>query len=475
MNATLTVTPLGVALLTWAGGDTDGPAGSAVVALDGGVRVWVDPLTPDGIRLIQVSPDEGVTGDVLAALVGPDAARRLIEIVQVANETGDTSDEEQRTELAVELGPAVVDVARLGFLLWLEQNAIRALDSRALDLEIGVVAARLDMLGAGGLAEERLNSGFNRLLELSGVETGVSRAPAGTLPLLSEALELVGSSFSEGLSEDFVAMLESTARSLLAAQESNAVVRDHDETLMELVTLRERARGFSLVAGFTAGESVTEGSYSVDWRQVPRNVLDCSEETVQATWNGPDDATLDVVVRALDPADPNAVISNSLMFRAVMGDNDEPVAAGELVFDTETGMYRGSCFFDRDLGDVYVDVFSVMSVLPAATGALRSRRAAMRHAATALQYERVPGVDPRGCAEAAAPLWREAASRFRDADSAAGKGTEDGESAQAADRRVVMLDQVATDSVRTVAWIAALPKVTLAEALWFDSLRTLAS
>ena len=417
MKLLVTVSASGLAYATAPEFEFEGPLGTSVVLLGAGVGVWIDPLEPSRFIRIQAQALEPEAQAVLELLVGADAAALLDEAANAAVEGAEFAASEVEADLNDEIWS---DVSRLGFLLWLEQYSLLPLDQSDLDIEIGVIAARLGPLGIWDLASDRLQGSLARLVTLGRVadnaDSGISAASFETVR--TALAEVIG---NQAVELDAVGADE--VQQLAARLTAAAGAREHEdaqltEELRELL-LASVPGLTSVISGQRvavdaggAGTDAPARADSVNWNRVPRDILETEENTVVSVWVDGDLPRLEVSVEPASSAILAGRVSRSLMFEVVDDRTGDELVAAALDYDEEANRYVGSCYLERPLArEERVDVYAVGSPLQPAFGVLNRELAAQRSAVRAFQAERMPFSD-EDLLENSGELWQAAADGF---------------------------------------------------------------
>jgi hypothetical protein len=415
----------------------------SVVELDDGVVVWVDPLEPGSPWCISaLEPD---SGPVIELLLGSEAAERVRDaywsVIRGARV--------EPREVAARPCPAWRDVARLGFLLWLEQNAVGPLAQADLDLEIAIVAARLAPLGAADLSRGRFIRAAPQLRRLAvAVRDGADAPPVADVVV--EGIDSYLRDAAGDLPDPVIADLQQLADASRSIAEAGGAtgIAVPDSLLDSLLDSFQRAS--SVARGSSAGSD--DRSFSVDWEEVARGVLDPGEGTVVTHWD-PTASVLAVSVLGAHAANP----ARNLLFRVQRADESRPTAVGALSYDEPSGSYRGASALDRPLAvDDRVDVTTTGWRTSVALGDEAALRRARRSAAWAVAFERqavASGPVAPGALGAAQQAW------FDAADGLAAVGSTAADACQSRARRI---GELRTEEARA-AWVRALPSATLAE------------
>ncbi|POH59660.1 hypothetical protein C3B59_17360 [Cryobacterium zongtaii] len=413
----------------------------ARLRLDDGVTVWIDPLDPPTPWRIDVGePDAGPVIEELLGIEAAEQTRQSYWALLRGDDPAGRIEPGGRT-------PAWSAANRLGFLLWLEQNAVTPLAQADLDLEIATVAARLGDLGALEIARERFARAGPQLRRLAvAVRDGaeVPRISGFVAEALGAYITLSATDLPEPVIEDLEAMQSVAAR--IAASEESGSTAIGDDVLNGLLDVFERS-GTARSSG--PGEAVRR--FSVDWENVPRGVLDPGEDTIAARWDASgSQLSVSVVAGRARP-------QSDLLFRLQRGDGDRPSAGGALLLDAETGTYQGSCKLDAPMGqNDRIDVVTVEWTNPVALGAAAERRRAQRSVAWAISFERFAVVDGKvspSALGAAQRAWFDAADRL---------ATMDAPAAARCSARARGIDRATADPE---AWVFGMLGATLAELL----------
>jgi hypothetical protein len=276
----------------------------------------------------------------LSAVIGPAAHQQLqLHLRQQAPV--------DITEIGFIRGPSWDELWRLSLLLWLERWSWASLDSHLIDLEIGLVAARLDLPGVGQLAERRLLRAGPTLKGL-----GDQLESGGMAPTLAAVLTASVSAAAAYLDPGLVKRIVRTART-----HTGEFVGGRQPMLM--------GRNYPAHWGGADSDTPTAWVSSVDWAQVPRGVLDPQDETVAVSY---DRVSRSLKVEVLAAAGTEAY--QWLRFRAVdPGSGGPSVADAPLSFDRSEGVYRGVGRLRRNLSEagsarLAVDIYSSYSPLP---------------------------------------------------------------------------------------------------------------
>jgi len=352
-------------------GGPDGPAGVVCVEIVDGFRVHVDPIDP--ARFVRVESDRpGRTGWLLDELLGAGTAHA------VAHGRGPQEREVRPTD-------AWRDVARLGLLLWLEEHSPMDFDQHLLDAEI---AAAYDLIPG-----ERARRETRRRAERA-VDTivGLGRSLRdGTEPLPPAAALVVaraaGAAIASvpGLSAASVRALTEADLAASAAAAAVAAGMTIDEEAVGLLgASTERATAWNVQVAAPGADRLRR--FSVDWRLVPRGVLDIGENTIVARWLA-DGEAISIGVAAGPAAD---VADEPLAARVLRG-SGEVVVVARLELDRRVGAYWATVQVPGGLGtDDRIDVYSpVASIAPLRGPVELARAEGIRYAARGLSLMRL--------------------------------------------------------------------------------------
>lgn len=349
-----------------------------------GVQVWVDPLDP--ARLVRVScvaSDE--SGWFLDELLGHGAATAI----NVARETGGRA--------AVRPTRAYQDVGRLGLLLWLEDCSPLPLDQGLLDAEIA--SAMRGFPGAVTQVHVRAAAALPSMVALAGelADGSVQPPPALARVAFAVAGTLLGSGSPDEEQTRALVRLASAARS---ADSAIPAAVDIDDELLALFDSAAVSADWD--ASWSRANDV-EQRFSVDWRVVPRGVLDTREGTIRVrrSHRGPS-LLIEVAATRGAPEVP-------LFARILPGDGADPVAVTRLRPDLTTASYRAVLPVGALSNGDRVDVFSASaSVAPLRGRPAEQQAAALRCAARAFSAMRLAEAAPTR----AQALWRSSADEW---------------------------------------------------------------
>ena len=370
-----------------------GPAGTSVVGVPGGY-VIVDPADPDGpLHAVLDDPDEALPA--VAALFGPAVVEVVADLAAAGGEAGRAVDPR-----AVEAVPGPLDdaVRRVGLCRWLAHHSPDGLPEALLDVEWGVAGAADGLSPAtADEAAARLAARAADVVELSRLlrEPDLSTPPAGLPGLLTRAVVAAG---------DVVALGDPVRADLEHERELGAVLGRLGLSggartwadLAALPVIGSRALQGATDMGPDAPEE--ERRASVDWRLVPRGVLDSAEDTV--VWTVQDD-DLTVSVRAA----ATGADHRGLGFRVYAAGFPLPVARAALRRSPDGRAFTGRVRLrPGTVGPLDVDVYDTTSPRPARLGIVGTAARAVRWSTRAVTLIRIGGVVSGTDGEAAEAL-----------------------------------------------------------------------
>lgn len=281
-------------------------------------------------------------------------------------------------------------------LLWLEDCSPLALDQGLLDAEIAL-AMRAFPVGADRQARARaaMPAVLNLAHELA---DGTVQPP----PMLARAAFGVAGALLGSGSPD-----EEQTRALIrlagAARSAGAAIAGPVDIDIELLALFDSAVAAAHWEATWAPTTAVEMRFSVDWRLVPRGVLDSREGTIRVT-RDVGQTGLPVTVVAI-PGTPEV----PLFARILRRDSNESVAVAPLRLDAVTASYRAVLPADELSDGDRVDVFSASSTVAPLRGRLAEQQAAaLRCAARGFSAMRLATAAP----DRSPALWRSSADEW---------------------------------------------------------------
>ncbi|MES2169246.1 MAG: hypothetical protein V4479_00780 [Actinomycetota bacterium] len=453
-------------------GGIDGPLGSSPVRLSDGVTIWIDPLHPERFyRLDAFALEEGSHG-LLGDLVGAGAAALIGEAADCAVWERPFEPTTTTLELAEDRWRGI---ARLGFLLWLEDYAVLPLDQGDFDIEIGLLAHELAPLGTEQLAGERFDRAYPKLLTRARelvADDGVDWMTDDDL--VARALEIAEAAYLPDISESESAELQSLARDLSARTAAARAAGDIDFDTVFLELAGDSIQPASH-AGAGGGDDETRTD-TVDWNLVVRNALSTDEDTVSWRWVGSPTQRIEVRVAAAPRGLPGRAISRSLMFGVTTSSGGEYLAAGALEYSATENEYVGQCHLDhRPATGEHVQVYAVNSLRAPAGSVERDRLLGMREATRGYLDERLPDSQGRfGQTTQNVPVTRERWAHAARAFQLASQRSDDDSSQRDASRQAICNERAAAlrDPAAAAAMVAELPVLSLAEKMFFRALRS---
>ncbi len=362
----------------------DSVLGVQPVGVVDAVQVWVDPLDP--ARFVRVTcADVSESGWFLDELLGHGA----FAAISAASRVPDAAATVRPTQVARDIG-------RLGLLLWLEDCSPLPLPQGLLDAEIASAVRAFPGATVAAEVHVRCRAAMPAVLELATELTDGSVQPSAGL---AKAAYLVAGTLLGSGSPD-----EEQARTLIrlaaAARSAGAAIAAGGDIDTTLLALFESAAAAIDWGGSWTPASAIERRFSVDWRLVPRGVLDTREGTIRV--GDAEGHGLAVSVSATPGAD-----EVPLFARILPADGADPIAVTPLRLDAPTTSYRGIVPVDALSDGDRVDVFSASATVAPLRGSDAQRQAAaLRCAARAYGAMRLAMSASPGQAPV---LWRSAA------------------------------------------------------------------
>lgn len=369
------------------------------------VEVFVDPLDP--ARLVRATcADIDESAWLLDELLGHGAA------AAVADAENGPAD---RRFAIVQPTEVARDVGRLGMLLWLSDTSPLPLDQGLLDAEL---AAAFHAMPGAPAAEQARRLGRSALPTAVALGADLGDGTSDPPSTLADSVFRVAGALlavAAPTSADLQALVElaTSARSAAAAA---TVRRDMDADLLRLFDSEAAATTWD--ADLVRAGGLRERRFSIDWRVVPRGVLDSREGTIRVTWT-PGEPGVNVRVpeypvagglRIAAGGSRTATDAVPLLVRVVPADGTAPRALTPLRYMPESASYHAVLDIETLSDGDRVDVFSAAaSVAPLLGPAAEQRAAGLRCAARALTAMRLAPAAPPAQAPA---LWRSAADEW---------------------------------------------------------------
>lgn len=318
------------------------------IELSDGNCLWIDPARSGSIAALDVlDHSEGGGIYALVALLGEDAAER------VAAALGEPEPRDVEVEIAP--GPELGVLGRAAQLSWLERFGVLPLDRSLLRLERAVLLAEAGYLGLEDAALELIESELPALERHAGnVTEGREGAAAESVVRSAAAVALRWVPLTEAQRNAFERLEAAEPTTAPPASAPPAAgAKGFGTHLGQVRPLFRPAQfaGFALTAGgaaacvsvrghATAAVSPLTGTASVDWLQVPRGLLDHSEDTIWWTLGG---GELTVVAAAAPGLDGQSLrhAAEWLSFRVV--DDDGRALAADVLTAAPNGLFTGSC------------------------------------------------------------------------------------------------------------------------------------
>lgn len=345
-------------------------------------QVWVDPLDP--ARLVQVRcPDPAEAAWFLDELLGAGAA---VAIVAADAQTSLTPTQVAR------------DIGRIGLLSWLADSSPLPLDQGLLDAELAAAIRAFPGPAAAEQARHHARAALPAALDLAAqfADGAVRPHPAMSRAAYRVAGALLACAAPDDEQAGSLARLAVAARS---ARTAAAALGDIDRNLVAL--LESETAPVEWGSSRDRPGARRQARFSVDWRVVPRGILDTRDGTIRVDWTvGRPGVAVSVAGRPGAPEVP-------LFARVLPADGSGPVGVTALRFDPGADAYRATVGLDGLADGDRVDVFSASaSVAPLRGRAAEQHAAGLRCAARAYSAQRLASMAP---VSVAPTLWRSAA------------------------------------------------------------------
>ncbi|MCD2187849.1 hypothetical protein [Actinomycetospora soli] len=361
------------------------PAGHCLVCL-AGVDLLVDPTDPEGPPFLTVW-EPTVAEPALIELLGERSAQDALGLGPA-----------ERTVVVARRGELADGVTRVAVLRWLGAASPDPIAEEVWRVETALAVLAVDEVMAPELVEQARQD-----LLASGPAVARWSAQARDRGAAGPWADLVREAVPAALAEADLDDPDGAVAADLRHEDELAPVAGEETAFRvpdDLSVLADRALPLAVHAGApTAGRRTA----SVDWRQVPRGLLDPGEDTVEWAVVG---NSLQVSARAAAAANPGG----RLAFRAYERGNPLPVARGLLRLDGGTWVGEATLLADTPRADpaaLEIDVADADRARRPRLGRAARRARAERWAArgvTALRLGASGGA--RGALEESVRLYR---------------------------------------------------------------------
>ena len=359
-------------------------AGVGRVAMDGAILV-IDPAEPSLVGSLTIF-DETLVASTLDSVLwhrdpGIDPSIVLLP--------APGQDDDCRPS------PALTRLLRLGELGWLESWSPDALDPVLLDLEIGRAAAEADLAVDGEeIAHERLTARISELLTLAerirGPETlpthpAVRKLVRDALRLSYESMTPTDAWFDDIEHEHELAAMVTAAGEGPLDWDDRRLLPDISTVLLETRALARAEHADA--TGHDRNRTTLSGHSSVDWRQVPRGLLDTAESTI--AWDLDVRAgSIEVSVKAANRPPSRATIGQGQLAFRVLAPDGSLLGLGPLTLVAAEGALVGRSRV-AETTQLEVDVFDPRLIQPPRVGPAAAVAAAERWSARAISLLRI--------------------------------------------------------------------------------------